>query len=178
VSAVELITGVEYRQILDFPFYRVGDDASVWSRHRNKWGDSGRWRRLKPWVMSAGYWMVELNRDGKRSGRLVHRLVLEAFVGPCPDGMEACHRDGDRLNCALSNLRWDTPAANQADRVLHGTSNRGSRQWQAKLNEGDIPVIRELLRQGMFQREVATIFGVSDDAIGSIARGETWAWLS
>jgi hypothetical protein len=178
MSEMDVITAAEYRQIVDFPFYRVGDEGSAWSRHNNKWGDSGIWRQLKPQVMSTGYPMVGLHRDGKRHGRLVHRLVLEAFVGPCPDGMEACHNDGNRLNCALSNLRWDTPAANQADRVLHGTSNRGSRQWQAKLNEGDIPVIRELLRQGMLQRQVGVIFGVSEDTIGHIARGENWAWIA
>ena len=34
---------------------------------------------------------VSLSKDGKRQTRRVHRLALEAFVGPCSEGMEACH---------------------------------------------------------------------------------------
>ena len=36
----------------------------------------------------------------------VHTLVLETFVGPRPDGHDADHIDGDRLNNRLENLRW------------------------------------------------------------------------
>ena len=57
----------------------------------------------------------------------VGRLVLFAFRGPPPSGHECCHNDGDPQNNRLSNLRWDTAAANQRDRVKHGTSNRGER---------------------------------------------------
>ena len=50
----------------------------------------------------------------------VHRLVLEAFVGPCPDGMEGCHNDGVPTRNHLGNLRWDTQSENMYDRVRHG----------------------------------------------------------
>lgn len=52
--------------------------------------------------------------------RSVHRLVLEAFVGPCPEGMEGCHWDDDNDNNHLSNLRWDTHQANEQDKVRNG----------------------------------------------------------
>lgn len=66
---------------------------------------------------------VSLSRPGVngRVSRMVHRLVLEAFVGPCPPGMECCHFDGDSTNNHLSNLRWDTHSSNQFDRVRHRT---------------------------------------------------------
>lgn len=51
----------------------------------------------------------------------VHPLVLEAFVGPRPPGMEACHADGNKTNNALSNLRWDTKRANELDAIRLGT---------------------------------------------------------
>lgn len=53
--------------------------------------------------------------------RLVHRLVLEAFVGPCPPGMETCHGNGNRLDNRLNNLRWDTSSNNERDKLQHGT---------------------------------------------------------
>lgn len=59
---------------------------------------------------------------GKRER--VHRLVLAAFVGPCPDGMEGCHRNGDKLDNTLSNLRWDTPGNNNRDKRTHGTDHQ------------------------------------------------------
>jgi hypothetical protein len=75
---------------------------------------------LSQFPNQRGRLMVTLQRDGAKHTQLVHRLVLKTFVGPCPAGMEACHNDSDRTNNALSNLRWDTPNNNWADRrALH-----------------------------------------------------------
>ncbi len=71
--------------------------------------------------------MVCLSREGQNHPRLVHRLILLAFVGECPDGLQACHYDGDKSNCRLSNLRYDTPKGNAADKVRHGTNT-----WRKK----------------------------------------------
>lgn len=78
-----------------------------------------RGQPLRRW-QERGYWMVRLG-----SGRqwAVHRLVLTAFVGPCPDGMEGCHNDGDPSNARLSNLRWDTPRENAQDVIRHGRNH-------------------------------------------------------
>lgn len=81
-------------------------------------------RILRPSVTTGGYPKVTLSRQSRRTTLLVHRIVLEAFVGPCPDGMEACHNDGDQTNNVPSNLRWDTHAANNRDRHRHGTYSR------------------------------------------------------
>ena len=64
-----------------------------------------------------GYYLVRL------SHRLafVHVLVLEAFVGPRPEGMQCCHNNGIADDNKLKNLRWDTPRNNVRDRKLHGT---------------------------------------------------------
>lgn len=69
-----------------------------------------------------GYPGVSLRRPGVRKTGYIHRLVLEAFVGPCPEGMEGCHNDGTASNNRLSNLRWDTSIANAQDKARHGTN--------------------------------------------------------
>jgi len=71
-----------------------------------------------------GYPRANLCVDGKPATRLVHQLVAEAFIGPCPPGKLVCHNDGTRKNSKLSNLRYDTNSGNMADRLIHETSNR------------------------------------------------------
>ncbi|MDR7189780.1 hypothetical protein J2Y46_002606 [Microbacterium sp. BE35] len=69
----------------------------------------------------GGYMIAHLYTDNRRTAKLVHRMVLEAFVGTCPEGMEGCHNDGDPTNNHLSNLRWDTHAENNRDQGRHRT---------------------------------------------------------
>lgn len=68
------------------------------------------------------YLFVHLYGDGTSEQKYVHRLVLEAFVGPCPPGLETRHLNGDSFDNRLSNLRWGTRAENAADRIRHGTA--------------------------------------------------------
>ena len=81
----------------------------------------GRVLRLVPAV--GGRVTVSLHLAGVQRTRLVHHLVLDAFVGLRPEGTEACHWDGDPTNNSLSNLRWDTHVENERDKVRHGTHN-------------------------------------------------------
>jgi hypothetical protein len=124
--------GREYRDIAGFVGYRVGNDGTVWSCLRRVARGQPRqpgpvWFRLSPDPGTDGHLRVPLFRDGKAVRRLVHHLVLEAFVGPCPEGMEGCHfPDWNPANNHLSNLRWDTRQGNWRDRKLHGHARRRS----------------------------------------------------
>lgn len=107
-----------YRLIPGLPTYRAGDDGTIWSSTPARGTKVRPWKKMKPIKTSKwGHLSVNL-RAGVR--RLIHRLILETFVGPCPGGMECCHNDGDPTNNALSNLRWDTSKANKADMAKHG----------------------------------------------------------
>lgn len=66
------------------------------------------------------YPIVRLAKDGHKTSFNIHQLVLEAFVGPRPEGYVACHCDGDRFNNSVGNLRWDTVTENNRDIVRHG----------------------------------------------------------
>lgn len=71
-------------------------------------------------LRTATYVLAYLNAPGRRPASFTrHRLVLEAFVGPCPPDMVACHDNGRPRHNHVSNLRWDTPRANNLDRVRH-----------------------------------------------------------
>jgi len=132
---------------------------------------------LKPGIASHGYPTVALSRceGGQRlyGSHCVHILVLTAFTGPCPPGLEACHNDGNRKNPYLNNLRWDTREANAADAATHGTRSIGSRRPNAKLGEDDARKIFQL-RGVVPQSELADQFGVSPSAIQAIHDGRSW----
>jgi hypothetical protein len=112
---------IEYRDIPGFPGYRVGSDGSVWTSkvkggNDRAAGKRGLWRLLRVHHNRAGYCLVNLDCDGRNHTRPIHRLVLELFVGPRPEGMEACHYpDADKNNNRLENLRWDTHGENAKD---------------------------------------------------------------
>lgn len=118
---------------------------------------------------------VALRRPGRNKTCRVHRLVLEAFVGPCPEGMEGCHNNGDPHDNRVENLRWDTHSANMADMIVHGTSPKGERHWRAQLTESQIRQIRQLAAAGkLSDAEIALRFQTTSRNIGAIVRGDAW----
>jgi hypothetical protein len=72
-----------------------------------------------------GHLSVHLGFNKTKKTIQVHRLVLEAFVGPAPNGMECCHNNGIAWDNRIENLRWDTHKNNNADRKRHGTYPTG-----------------------------------------------------
>lgn len=87
-----------------------------------------RGRVLKPKRDRQGRQEVNLtDPDGRPCMRFVHHLVLEAFVGPRPEGTVCCHWDDDSTNNRLSNLRWATREANMADALRNGRNSRAVR---------------------------------------------------
>ena len=97
---------------------------------------------VKPLSRPNGYMVVNLTKSGMRKQILVHRAVLEAFLGACPTGFQACHNNGIRSDNRLENLRWDSVSNNHADKELHGTSQKGESNPAAKLNESAVAEIR------------------------------------
>jgi hypothetical protein len=78
-------------------------------------------RTLKPRLDRDGYPIVTLTKNSVYKLVPVHRLVALAFHGPCPDGYECAHMDGNRGNPCATNLTWATKAENEAHKYLHGT---------------------------------------------------------
>lgn len=65
--------------------------------------------------------LVILSHQGVQKSFSVGNLVLEAFVGPRPEGMVGCHWDDDHGNNRLENLRWGARSDNGHDSVRNGT---------------------------------------------------------
>jgi hypothetical protein len=111
----------------------------------------------------AGYPHVCFTAPGHhRRTKYVHDLVLSAFVGPKPKGMEVCHNDGDRLNNNLSNLRYDTRKQPRA--VLTDEAVRRIRRARAD--------------RSMKLRELAAEYDVSTTSIRNAEIGKTWGHVA
>ncbi len=94
----------------------MGRVRSYWSGNHRKVIE--RHRVLSFRIASHGYIKVKLCRPGRKNvERWVHRLVLDAFVGPSEDD-QGHHDDTIRTNNRLANLKWTTPGENARHRTL------------------------------------------------------------
>jgi len=118
--------------------YRISNRGEVWSLPRA----TTRGGILKHAVTKAnGYHWVNPSKDGEQRPCEVHKIVMEAFVGPCPEGQEVRHLDGNPGNncwapgneeetvAAGGNLIYGTHSENMQDKHRHGTT------WQLNVTE-------------------------------------------
>jgi len=146
--------------------YSISNNGCVWSKRNQRW--------LKPTKGNHGYYTVNLG-GGVKS---VHRLVLETFVGPCPEGKETRHLNSNKADNRLENLCWGTRSENQLDAVRHGTHSFIVHKPSAKLTETDVRMIIYMYRTGLFtQKEIAKIYNVTRGNIGYIVNKKSWRYL-
>lgn len=138
--------------------------------------------RIRKPSLVAGYPAISvLNQSGKLMMVYVHRLVVEAFIGPLDDDFETNHKNGVRTDNRLENLELVSHRENMQhayDTGLHDrVKHRGSRHPRAKLCEDDVMAVRMRLNDGDSPRSLAEKYGVSRSVIYDIRSGDTWGWL-
>lgn len=179
----------ELRPIPGLDGYAACADGSLWTemRFRGRGANrvmykSGVWRKLPAGPDEHGYRIIRMPGSVvgvKKSRKLyVHSLILLAFEGPCPPGMECRHLNGDRADCRWENLAWGTRSTNQMDRVAHGTSNRGERHPMSKLTLEQVLAIRQPLKPGDTVKNRALKHGISPRSAYVIRSRWSWAWTS
>lgn len=99
-------------------FYKVTSDGQVFSVNGVK----------KTEISDNGYARVSLWKNGKGKHFLLHRLVASAFI-PNPNNYEIVnHKDGNKLNCDVSNLEWCDASHNMrhayANNLVHPKTTR------------------------------------------------------
>lgn len=152
-----------WKKIVGFPMYQVSSTGLVK-------GPKGLCGNLP---LGKGYRRVVLCSDGKKIYRLIHRLVLEAFVGACPKGKVCRHLDGNPANNRVENLCWGTPKENEVDKIKHGRTNRGERNGQARLTAAVVLKIREAAKSASIA-SVAAQFKITYSNAWQIIRRVKW----
>lgn len=164
----------EWRPVLGFPGYEVSDSGQVKSLARRNLQGAMRRERILKQDMADGYCLVRLARDGVKVPRTVHSLVLEAFVGEHPEGLEARHLNGVRDDNCLANLAWGTRSENRADQKRHGTGVQGANNPKAFITEVDIERVFDLRRAGLSQQEIGGWIGTQQTNVSKILLGKHW----
>lgn len=93
-----------WKVIPSAPRYEVSDKGGVrnaQTKRPMRTSDNGR-----------GYRILALRHDGQTRHRTVHSLVLEAFVGPRPPGMDVSHLNDVRDDNRLENLCYESRSDN------------------------------------------------------------------
>jgi len=164
------------KQIPNFIGYKITKDGRIWSKPKLRCR-VGKW--LKPDIADSEHCRVTLYKNGRVYRKLVHRLVLETYIGKCPIGYECRHLDGNPKNNRLKNLCWGTRSENSKDAIKHGThpglKTKGESHSHAKLTEQNVRMIIYLSRIDLFtQREIADIYDISEACVSNIVHKKAW----
>lgn len=170
-------SGMEWAEVKSFPDFLVSCCGDVVKISHN--------RRLKGSLDFDGYPSYKLTNDEGRSVHIsAHRLVALAFIGDPPKvNSQVAHKNGSRLCCHKSNLRWVTPAENHQDRRDHGTGPVGERNPKAKLTENDVMQIRNIhkdIKNGLSKmkvHELAAAYGLHISTVSNIAAKKSWSHI-
>ena len=156
--------------------YQVSNLGRVRGLNRTVERSDGQTRTIPGCILKAkqnrgGYSQVSLWKDGRQKTFTIHQLVLWEFGGEQLPEHEANHIDGDKLNNRIDNLEWVT----KSDNMRHAF-DMGLRQGVSPLTPELVKEMRKIYATGRFtQAQIGAMFGVGDNAVSKIVRGENWA---
>ncbi len=128
-------TSIEtWQQITDYEgFYSVSTFGSIRNDKTNK--------ILKQKVTKRGYHGLMLKKPGLRKDFRVHRLVASAFIPNPLHKKDVDHRDRDRSNNNVENLRWSTRSENMSNNAAMGCYFiKDTKRWRARIKHNGQPI--------------------------------------
>lgn len=177
----------EWRVVPSFPNYEISNEGQIRRCKQTRSGLASKPGYVMKQHEDSGYLATWLTHGGANKFVYVHRLVLEAFVGPCPKGLECNHKNLDRHDNTIENLEWISHSENVKHAYRHGCGGghggevpqiRGEKHPKAKLTEAEVLKIRERSAEGESGYSIAKDYPiVSSGTVADIIAGRSWAWL-
>lgn len=122
------------------------------------------------------YLLVRLTHGTTASRKVftIHKLVMLAFCGSRPLGMEICHLDGDSHNNHLNNLAYVTHLANERQKEVHGTRLHGAKHPSSKLTEAQVSEIIHRHNLGEGVGSISRLLNTNTGTVSNIISGRSW----
>ncbi|MHB9020039.1 MAG: NUMOD4 domain-containing protein [Minisyncoccota bacterium] len=166
--------------------YKISDTGKVFSLpQKTKVGINGgvvlrggiELRQYK--MKSGGHFRVYLaDGSGKKTPKLVHRLVAQAFLSNHNILPVVNHIDSDPENNSVTNLEWCTVGHNNAHFLAHKTrragNQKGAANSQAKITEEIVLSVRHRYAECQNSSQVAREFGISPRHAHRICHRQLW----
>lgn len=106
-----------------------------------------------------------------------HRFSYEKHKGPIPEGFVVRHACDNPPCVNPDHLLVGTHRDNKMDAIVRNRVALGEEHGNSKLTEIEVAEIWQLLPHHTYA-DIARRYGVAYQTIGSIDKGETWAWLT
>ena len=208
VLRVKTDNGLEIRCTENHPFFDgfawiLAKDLSVGNRvstyqEKEEWGQAAGLSKyyISSWgrVMTTDGVMLKMKRrttlwdratvdvtfdSGIKTGRGIGQLVLLAFEGERPEGMEVCHKDGNPTNNYVGNLYYGTSEQNKQDSKVHGRHLRAQRKKTTCVlaHEQVAEIRRYFVENGRARGDdtrLAKQYGVRREVIRDVRESKTW----
>lgn len=159
----------QWKPIPGYESYSASSNGRI---RRNRGPDSKGyiWKEhyLSQQMNRFGYMSVALCKNGKVHRMFVHRAVMLAFVGECPNGYQVNHIDENKINNRIENLEYVTPKEN----ANHGTHIE---RIAAKLRKGGVYQYTkdgELVNVFKSIRDVNESTGYDASNVAKVCRGK------
>ena len=106
-----------------------------------------------------------------------HRFMWQEIHGKIPDDMCILHKCDNPSCINPAHLFLGTKLDNTRDMISKDRNPKGEDYNHAKLTNNHVIEIRQLLSKGIYQKDIASIYNVSQDTISAIKLGQTWSHI-
>lgn len=126
----------------------------------------------------GGYLIVRLYWNNQRITKSLHWLLAKAFLPNLKGYREVDHRDGNKLNNRLSNLRWCSRSTNIKNAYATGKrSSVGENNGRCLTTKREVLQICRLLHNGLKPKEISNK-GFDYRLVRRISSHRNWTHIS
>lgn len=165
-------------------YYSVSNLGRVLSHERTVMRKDGKplpikERFLVPQACESGSFQVHLFYDDVGEAVSLNRLVMVTFTGVDHIDLIIAHRDGNKKNCALDNLYWESKKTMNQRKHVNGTMPIGEKHPRHKLTSAQVEsVLRHATKLGRGKVKLfSELLGVSTTTVLKLLQGKTWKHL-